>query len=69
MIFYRTICSGFRKEFNALVLEFEQRRLNETRANKISMIMRLLRPRLSILKPPRRMTLLRLMSTPFKDIL
>jgi hypothetical protein len=57
------------KEFNALVLEFEQRRLNETRANKISMIMRLLRPRLSILKPPRRMTLLRLMCTPFEDIL
>ncbi len=56
-------------EFNSLVLELEQRRLSEARAQKISMIMRFLRPRLAILKPPRRMTLLRLMCTPFEDIL
>lgn len=57
------------KEFKALVLELEQRRLDEARARKISLIMRFLRPRLAILKPFRRMTLLRLMCTPFEDIL
>lgn len=57
------------KEFTALVHELEQRRLNEARARKIALIMRFLRPRLAILKPFRRMTLLRLMCTPFEDIL
>lgn len=57
------------QEFNALVQELEQRRLNESRAHKIALIMRFLRPRLAILKPRRRMTLLRLMCTPFEDIL
>ena len=57
------------KEFTTLVHELEQRRLNETRARKISLIMRFLRPRLAIMRPFRRMTLLRLMCTPFEDIL
>jgi hypothetical protein len=57
------------KEFVALVLELEQRRLDEARARKIALIMRFLRPRLAILKPLRRMTLLRLLCMPFEDIL
>jgi hypothetical protein len=56
-------------EFTALVHELEQRRLNEARARKISLIMSFLRPRLAILKPFRRMTLLRLLCMPFEDIL
>ena len=57
------------QEFKALVYELEQRRLDEARARKIALIMRFLRPRLAILKPHRRMTLLRLMCMPFEDIL
>lgn len=56
-------------EFKSLVRELEQRRQNESRARKIAAIMAFLRPRLAILKPMRRMTLLRLMCNPFEDIL
>ena len=57
------------KEFTSLVLELEQRRLDETRARKIALVMQFLRPRLAILKPYRRITSLRLMCMPFEDIL
>jgi hypothetical protein len=57
------------QEFKALVYELEERRLDEARARKIALIMRFLRPRLAILKPHRRMTLLRLMCMPYEDIL
>ena len=56
-------------EFKALVRELEQRRQSEVSARKISAIMAFLRPRLAILKPMRRMTLQRLLCTPFEDIL